>query len=207
MTTAEGIKVSYNTWITAKTVVANAWGELAHKTGMNFDDIKRAWDLSTKRLLSPKYTNAGVGDGGGCHPRDNIAMSWLADEVGMSHNLWEDLMAAREEHMAWLAREAADVAKKTGLPIVILGRSFKPETNIETGSPAILMANILQEETDRFVEHVEDEEHPMRAVYVIGTQHERYKDYRFPAGSVVIDPFRFIEPQEGVHLVSIGKTA
>lgn len=39
ITTAEGIKVSYNTWITAKTVIANLWGEIAEKTGMNFDDI------------------------------------------------------------------------------------------------------------------------------------------------------------------------
>lgn len=96
ITTAEGIKVSYNTWITAKTVIANAWGELADKTGMNFDDIKKAWDLSDKRLISTRYMNAGMSDGGGCHPRDNIAMSWLATEVGMSHNLWEDLMEARE---------------------------------------------------------------------------------------------------------------
>lgn len=67
ITTAEGIKVSYNTWITAKTVIANAWGELAEKTGMDFDDIKRAWDLSGKRLISTRYMNAGMSDGGGCH--------------------------------------------------------------------------------------------------------------------------------------------
>ena len=205
ITTAEGIKVSYNTWITAKTVVANAWGELAHKTGMNFDDIKRAWDLSTKRIHSPKYTDSGVGDGGGCHPRDNIALSWLAEEVGMSHNIWEDLMEAREAHMEWLAKGAWELSVEHNLPIVILGRSFKPETNIETGSPAVLASNIFKEHGVAH-QHYEDIEGVLQpAVYMIGTKHERYKDVRFPKGSVVLDPFRWLENQDGVKIIRIGK--
>lgn len=204
ITTAEGIKVSYNTWITAKTVLANAWGEMAHKTGMNFDDIKAAWDVSTKRLISKRYMDAGTGDGGGCHPRDNIAMSWLAGEVGMSHNIWEDLMEAREQHMEWLATEAAELSKEHELPLVIMGRSFKPETNIETGSPAVLASNILKEK-EVVHQHFEDLEGiPQRAVYLIATKHERYKDLTFPKGSVVLDCFRYIPEQNGVTIIHVG---
>lgn len=203
VTTAEGIKVSYNTWITAKTVIANAWGELAEKTGMNFDDIKKAWDLSTKRLISPKYTNAGMSDGGGCHPRDNIAMSWLADNVGMSHNIWEDLMSAREDYEEWHADLASDLAEENDLPLIILGRSFKPETNIETGSPSLLVSNLLNE---KGVDHtIEEDVTPIKAVYFIGTEHSRYADYKFPEGSVVIDPFGLIPEQEGVTIRALGR--
>lgn len=205
ITTAEGIKVSYNTWITAKTVIANAWGELAEKTGMNFDDIKKAWDLSTKRLISPRYMNAGVADGGSCHPRDNIALSWLADEVGMSHNVWEDLMHAREDHMAWLAELGVTEAKDKSLPLVVLGRSFKPETNIETGSAAKLMVNIIETEHGQPVLHVEDIEATRPCVFVLGTAHDRYKDYRFPKGSTVIDPFGIVKDQEDIEVVRIGR--
>lgn len=204
ITTAEGIKVSYNTWITAKTVIANAWGELAEKTGMNFTDIKRAWDLSTKRLISPKYTDAGMSDGGGCHPRDNIAMSWLADRVGMSHNLWEDLMEAREQYEEWHAELAADYAQNYELPLVLLGKSFKPETQIEVGSPAILMSNLLKEQGVDHT-HVDDVEELQPAVYYIATQHERYTKYQFPRGSVVIDPFGYIEDQFGVTVNRLGR--
>lgn len=204
ITTAEGIKVSYNTFITMKTVLANTWGELSHKLGMNTDDIYKAWTLSSKRLLSPRYLKAGVGDGGGCHPRDNIALSWLADEVNLSHNLFEDLMLSREQHMAWLAKEASLLAIKHQMPLIVLGRSFKPETNIETGSPALLLSNILRE-YGQVHEHVEDIETTTPAVFVIGTQHDRYRTYGFPAGSVVLDPFRFVEPREGVEIVAIGK--
>lgn len=204
ITTAEAVKVSYNTFITMKTVLANTWGELAHKVGANVDDIYKAWTMATDRLISPKYLKAGVGDGGGCHPRDNIALSWLAREVGLSHNIFEDLMEAREDHMAWLASEAVAYASDHNLPIVVLGRSFKPETNIETGSPAILMASILKDRFQVEFQHEEDMTELGRAVYVIGTKHERYNDYEFPIGSVVIDPFRYIDEQPDVKLVSIG---
>lgn len=204
ITTAEGIKVSYNTFITMKTVLANTWGELSHKLGMNVDDIFKAWSLSSKRLMSPRYLKSGVGDGGGCHPRDNIALSWLAQETHLSHNLFDDLMVSREQHMQWIASLALDESKRTEeLPIIILGKSFKPETNIETGSPAVLLKNILTEVKE--VQHYEDLTVLPKAVYVIGTQHERYVDYGFPKGSVVIDPFRYIPELEGVTIISIGK--
>lgn len=204
ITTAEAIKVSYNTFITMKTVLANTWGELADKTGANVDDIFKAWSMSTNRLMSPKYLKSGVGDGGGCHPRDNIALSWLAEEVGLSHNIFEDLMKSREDHMAWLAHRAWYTANDKQMPLVVLGRSFKPETNIETGSPAVLMANILKEYGTPF-EHVEDIDTTTPCVFVIATQHERYKTYKFPAGSVVIDPFRYIDARDDITVIPIGK--
>jgi len=206
ITTAEGIKVSYNTWITAKTVIANAWGEMCHKTGMNFDDMYKAWSLATDRLISPRYMKAGMSDGGGCHPRDNIALSHIAKEVGMSHNLWEDLMSAREDHVDWLAQLTLDKATEEELPIVILGRSFKPETNIETGSGAVLLANILKEK-GAHPQHYEDLDGlPQKAVYFIGTAHERYKDFKFPNGSVVLDPHGIIQDRDNVTIIRVGRT-
>lgn len=201
ITTAEGIKVSYNTWITAKTVIANLWGEIAHKTGMNFDDIHKAWSLSHKRLLSNRYINSGVGDGGGCHPRDNIALSYIAKQINLSHNIFEDLMLSREQHMEWIADEAL----KHGKSITILGRAFKPETNIETGSPSILLANILLEK-GATIQHIEDihEATSYDPVVIIGTKHDRYSDYRFWPGTIVIDPFRYIIPNDDIKVISIG---
>lgn len=204
VTTAEAIKVSYNTFITMKTVLGNAWGEIAHKLGANVDDIFKAWSLSGKRLLSERYLKAGVADGGSCHPRDNIALSWLAKEIGLSHNIFEDLMKAREDHMAWIAKEATLLSIKEKLPVVVLGRSFKPETNIETGSPSILMSNILNEYGVPH-EHVEDLDTFAPAIYVIGTQHERYKDYPFPAGSTVLDPFGYLPDYPDVEVIRIGR--
>jgi UDPglucose 6-dehydrogenase len=202
--TAEGIKVSYNTWITAKTVIANAWGELCERTGMNFDDMLKAWSLSDRRLISTRYMDAGMSDGGGCHPRDNIALSWLANEVEMSHNIWEDLMAAREDYEAWHAACASFMAKEIDLPLVLLGTAFKPETDIETGSPAMLMANILRSYGTQFL-HVNDLSPLPPAVYFIATKNKRYKFYEFPPGSIVLDPFGYIPDRDGVMVRRMGR--
>ena len=43
-----------------------------------------------------------------------------------------------------------------------------------------------------------------RSVFFIATNHEVFKDINFPAGSVVIDPWRMIDEQERVELISIG---
>lgn len=202
ITTAEGIKVFYNTFITMKTVLANTYGEMAHKLGMDVDDIYTALSMATDRIISPKYLKAGNSDGGGCHPRDNIALSYIAKKVNMSHNIFEDLMAAREAYGDW----QADLVERYrgNLPVVILGRAFKPETNIETGSPAILLSNILNE---RGVEHlcVEDVEPYPAALYVIATRHRRYRDYDFTPGSIVIDLFRYLDPPRGCLYIPIGK--
>lgn len=203
--TAEGIKVSYNTWITAKTVIANAWGELCERMGMDFEGLKLAWDMSTKRLISTRYMDAGMSDGGGCHPRDNIALSWLAEQVGMSHNIWDDLMRAREDYEAWHADLAQIAAEELELPLVLLGTAFKPETDIKTGSPALLVANLLRARGVQFL-HVDDLDLPQRAVYFIATQNARYADYLFPVGSVVLDPFGYIPEREGVKVRWLGRS-
>ena len=47
--------------------------------------------------------SGGMGDGGGCHPRDNIAMSYLSKKFNISHNWFENIMLQRENQTNWLA--------------------------------------------------------------------------------------------------------
>jgi UDPglucose 6-dehydrogenase len=200
--TAEGIKVFYNTFITAKIVLANLYGEMAYKLGMNVDDIFGALSLATDRLISTKYLRAGMGDGGGCHPRDNIALSFIARKIDLSFDLFSALMEAREKHCEWLA----DLIEKhrDSRPVTILGKAFKPETNISTGSPAVLLSSILHR---RMIQHdIGDDIVPTtRALYFIGTRHARWAKTKFPFGSVVVDPFRYVSNQAGVEIIRIGE--
>ena len=61
------------------------------------------------RLLSPRYMGGGMGDGGGCHPRDNIALSWLARELDLSYDWFESVMTRTRaaDRLARRARRAA----------------------------------------------------------------------------------------------------
>lgn len=140
--TAELTKVAYNTFIGLKIAFANTMMELCEKTGADVDDLVDALGSARGRVVSSAYLRGGMGDGGGCHPRDNIALSWLAKEVELSYDLFEALMICREKQTEWLA----DLIQGEGSDEVeILGKAYKPETKLTVGSPATLLANILAE--------------------------------------------------------------
>ncbi len=204
---AELIKVSYNTFIGMKIVFVNTLMEICHKIGgtMDVDAVTDALKLANERLISPKYLTAGMGDGGGCHPRDNIAMSYLARKLDLSYDFFESLMLAREKQTEWLAT----LMMEHKLSKVILGKAFKPETNITTGSPSILLKNILEEKKEKVSLYDPYIDGPMpkwkKSVFFIGTKHPQFKKIKFPNGSVVIDPWRYIKNQKGVDVIHVGK--
>ena len=207
---AELIKVSYNTFITMKICLANTITEMSHKlTNINSDKVMDAIKLANQRLISTKYLNGGMGDGGGCHPRDNIALSWLSQKVDLSYDWYENLMISREKHTEWLANLTIDKATSNNLDIFILGKSFKKETNLTNGSPAYLLKTLIEEQkfsVDMYDPHIDNEIYSFLEpkVFFIATNHDLFKEISFPENSVVIDPWRIIGNQEGVELISIG---
>jgi len=212
---AELIKVAYNTYITMKVVFANTLMEISHKIeGCDVDQVSGALALATDRLLSPAYLLGGMGDGGGCHPRDNIALSWLARELDLSYDWFEGVMLARERQTDWLAnlvevhhRREEYAHNRVG----IYGRAFKAGTNLTVGSPATLLRNLLEErgfEVEMFDPYIDDGPCPFDEprVYVVATRHEEFAsaEWEYPAGSVVFDPWRYVPKREGVEIVHVG---
>lgn len=206
---AELIKVAYNTFIGMKIVFANTIMEICHKSpGTNADDVMNAIKMANRRLISPAYLKSGMGDGGGCHPRDNIAMSWLARKLNLSYDFFDSLMLAREKQTEWLA----DLICEHDLPKVILGYSFKAETNLTTGSPAVLLSNLIRDRghevslVDPFIEGIPDGfANDSSKVFLLGAEHSVFKKLVFPAGSVVIDPWRMLEkPQCDITYIPVG---
>lgn len=210
---AELIKVAYNTFISMKIGYVNTLMEICHKTpGCDVDAVTEALALGTERLLSPKYLRGGMGDGGGCHPRDNIALSWLARRLGLSYDCFESVMMCREKQTEWLVDLIEEHHRRRGFAgkrVAIYGRSFKAGTNLTVGSPAILLANILKErgfEVSLYDPHIDGDSCPFReaGVYFIGTNHREFLTTKFPRGSVVIDPWRYVPLQDGVEVIHVG---
>lgn len=193
---AELIKVTYNTIITTKTVIGNTIMELCSKLpNTNCDVVVDALSLATRRIMSPAYYRGGMGDGGGCHPRDNIALSWLSRTCGLKYDLYESIMIARERQCEFLADTIVHSVEKTQLPVCLLGKAFKPNTGITTGSSAVLLSGLLEE---RKISHTVHD--PLIAntdplpttphVFFISCAHTLFHTYSLPIGSVVIDPHR-----------------
>jgi UDPglucose 6-dehydrogenase len=207
---AEFIKVAYNTFISMKIVWANTVMEICHKTGADCDDVVDALSKATDRIVSPAYMRGGMGDGGACHPRDLIALADLSRRLDISGNLFAFLARARDEQSQWLADLAADWSDLTGLPVYVLGRSYKPGTALTSGSPALLLAHQLTQSGSRYLgtyepHHAGDREPDERAVYVVATKHPEFAAKRFQPGSVVIDPHGYIPDQPGVTVIRVGR--
>jgi UDPglucose 6-dehydrogenase len=212
---AELIKVSYNTLISTKIAFSNTIMELCHKLpNTNVDDVTNALKLANRRLISGYYMDGGMGDGGGCHPRDNIAMSYLSDKLEISHNWFEHIMKQRENQTDWLADLIID--SSNGMKINILGKSFKAESNLTLGSPALLLQNVLKEKKieiniwDPIVDKNFEEYskkynwNKQPQLFFVATKHEEFNKFPFHKGSIVIDPWRYITVSGDIKLIRIG---
>ena len=195
---AELIKVCYNTMISTKVSFVNTIMEMCDKLpNTNVDQVTDALKLSNRRLISPAYMTGGMGDGGGCHPRDNIALSWLSNKLNLSFNFFDAIMICRENQTEYFAKLIEEEhIKNNNLKVYILGKSFKPETNIISGSPSILLKNLLKERNincimyDPYIDT--DIPNFEKGIYFIGTKHSAFKDFKFIKDSIVLDPHRYI---------------
>lgn len=215
----EAIKVFYNTFISAKIGLVNMIQDVAEKQGnINVDVVTDALAKSTMRIMGPQYMTAGMGDGGGCHPRDNIALRYMASELNLGYDLFDAIMGAREIQAKNIADRLIAESNKSGLPIVIHGKAYKPNVTYLDGSYSMLIASFI----DGGVEYVDpltgDERstdgpavflmaHSASTTYeYTGNTHEDKLYCEIPAGSIVVDPWRKFKQREDITVIHYGNT-
>lgn len=200
---AESMKIFYNTFITAKLCLVNMIQDAAMAVGnMNVDKVTDALKHSTDRIMGPKYMTAGLGDGGGCHPRDNIALRSFAERHGFGYDLFDAIMVAREEQANNIAKHFKKVGVSKDMPCVILGCGFKPGVDQLAGSPSILVGYYLEQEGYNVTY---DKEEGVPAAYLLGWPNH-FNDHPFIPGSIVIDPWRLMPKKEGITVYHYGNT-
>lgn len=197
---AEAIKIFYNTFISTKIAFVNMIMDVAERTpNMDVDVVTGALERSTYRILGKAYMHAGMGDGGGCHPRDNIALRYMADKLDLGYDLFQAIMEIREKQAKNLADVLNRYHKETGLPVVILGKSYKPYVEYLEGSYGMLVGSYV--DSDVLYDTVLE----TPAIYLLGHK-DVFKDTKVVKGSVIVDPWRQKEPEPGIILHSYGNT-
>ena len=142
---AEAIKIFYNTFISTKVGLVNMIQDVAMRNGnMNVDVVTDALINSTIRIVSGKYMIAGMGDAGPCHPRDNIALRWLAEHLDLGYDIFDTVMHARERQAENLALFLTELQEKHDLPIIIHGKAYKPDIDMLDGSYSLLIGSYLE---------------------------------------------------------------
>lgn len=177
---AEAIKIFYNTFISTKIALVNMIQDVAQKLGnTNVDRVTTALANSTKRIVSSKYMKSGMGDGGACHPRDNIALRWLAKELNLEYDLFESIMTAREKQAENMAREIL----KYGTNIHFTSDSYKPGTNLTDGSYSVLVQYYVNKHGGQLVNGFDN------PVEVIVRVHES-DQFTTDDKTIIFDPWR-----------------
>jgi len=216
----ECIKIFYNTFISAKLSLVNMIQDVAEKQGnIDVDVVTDALKKSDRRIMGPSYMKAGMGDGGACHPRDNIALRWMSQNLGLGYDIFDAIMEAREIQ----ARNIAEKLVRTGLPVVIVGKAYKPHVHYVDGSYSLLVGYYVKEYgVDVYYDDDYTGDKPPEnlgaAAYLLAHDPEttflgcldpdpdkQEKDI-FPEGSIIIDPWRKCPKIVGCEVVHYGNT-
>ena len=216
----ECIKVFYNTFISTKLGLANMIQDVAMKQGnINVDVVTQALAESTKRIMGPQYMTAGMGDGGACHPRDNIALRFMAQELDLGYDIFDAIMNAREIQARNLARFLVEQAKEHDLPVLIHGVAYKPNVPYRDGSYSLLVAHYCMKAGYHPI-LVDPYTHPQRGPFkaVALLAHSAETTYKYTKqnyedtlycnlsdGSIVVDPWRKFE-DERYKVIHYGNT-
>jgi UDPglucose 6-dehydrogenase len=222
----EAIKIFYNTFISAKIGLVNMVQDFAMRIGnINVDVVTTALARSTMRIMGPKYMTAGMGDAGACHPRDNIALRWLAKEYNIGYDLFDTVMHAREIQARNLAQFLIGHARQHALGIVIHGKAYKPDVPYCIGSYSTLVGHYVKEAgfEVRYLDPLADDptdviaelSHPAIILWAhdrkityeyTGDQLETQPYCAIPQGSVIVDPWRKLSDITGLTVVHYGNT-
>ncbi len=204
----ECIKVFYNTFISTKIGLVNMIQDVAQRQGnINVDVVTKALADSTMRIMGPQYMTAGMGDGGGCHPRDNIALRYMAQELNLGYDIFDAIMNAREIQAKNVALELVKYAEETNMPIFIHGKAYKPGVEYCDGSYSLLVGHYVEQQGHRvtYIDPLTGDDVELGMPGIILLAHSASTTYKYmqeegdstdklyckiPSNSIVVDPWR-----------------
>jgi len=210
----ECIKVFYNTLISTKLSFVNMIQDVAEKQGnINVDIVTEALCKSTDRIISSKYMKAGMGDGGACHPRDNIALKYLSQKLDLGYDFFGAIMHTREMQARNVAIKLVNLAKENNMPVVIHGKAYKPDVPYIDGSYSILIGTyceelgILPKYIDPLVENntITEPSVILLAHSSLTTYFKEDKLYcDIPEKSIVVDMWRNFKTDKNIQVIPYG---
>jgi len=191
---------------------------------MDLDVVTDALKQSNQRITGPKYMTAGMGDAGPCHPRDNIALRYMAENLGLGYDLFDTIMVSREIQARNMANFLLEVAD--GRQIYIHGKAYKPGIDMIDGSYSLLVGHYIKEkyQTPIYIDPLTGDSpaesvkgvvllaHNAGITYDYMDEHSKLRPQtlycEIEAGSTIIDPWRQfpLDLLPGVEVIHYGNT-
>lgn len=134
---AELTKIAVNSYITMKITFANMLGEICENLpGADIDNITEA--IGQDLRIGKKYLKAGLGFGGPCFPRDNIALSSFSKTIQVAPILFsatDSVNRTQTNRIVKRILSSGNIAK-----VALLGLAYKTGTSVTEQSQGMEIA-------------------------------------------------------------------
>jgi len=145
---AEITKIALNCYVTTKITFANSLSAICDKVkGSNAYVISSALGLDSR--IGSRYIRPGLGYGGPCFPRDNVAFAAFARRVDAKAKLAEMVDEVNRDQVYRVVakvHELCEGKKRQKVSVSVLGLSYKQNTPIVEDSQALGIALSLANE-------------------------------------------------------------
>jgi len=143
--TAELIKYAANAFLATKVAFINEMSDICEKAGANVQEVARGIGLDNR--IGGKFLHAGPGFGGSCFPKDTLALTHTARELGAPTSIVEAVANANQKRKRRMADKVVEACggSVAGKTIAILGLAFKQNTDDIRDAPAIDIVLALQQ--------------------------------------------------------------
>ncbi len=138
---AEITKLSLNCFVTSKISFANELSNICERIpGADVDQITDALGADTR--IGRKYLTGGLGFGGTCFPRDNLAFQAFTKEIGYHANLSRATVTVNHSVVEKLYEYIMSNVPRGG-KVALFGLAYKQDTHIIEESQSITLSTML----------------------------------------------------------------
>jgi UDPglucose 6-dehydrogenase len=134
---AELAKIAVNAYVTTKITFANMLAELCGAIpGGDVDVVSDALGLDSR--IGRKYLTGGLGFGGPCFPRDNVALGFIAGALGARADLPETVDKLNRALTDRILQQLRPRVPRD-VTVAVLGLAYKPFSHVTEESQAIMI--------------------------------------------------------------------
>lgn len=138
---AELAKIAINTYVTTKISFANMLADFCERIpNGDVDVVSNA--LGMDRRIGRRYLTGALGYGGPCFPRDNVALTYLAEKLGVDASIPQATDRVNRSLSTKMVEEIRPFLKDARA-VTVLGLAYKPDSHVIEESHGIMLCKAL----------------------------------------------------------------
>ncbi|TCM75695.1 UDP-glucose dehydrogenase family protein [Rhodovulum steppense] len=140
---AEMIKYAANAFLATKITFINEMAMLCEKVGADIKAVSKGMGLDGR--IGNKFLHAGPGYGGSCFPKDTQALARIGQDFASPCAITETVIAVNDRVKRRMIDKVVDLCggSVNGKTILVLGVTFKPNTDDMRDAPALTIVPAL----------------------------------------------------------------